>query len=82
MIRFSAYATVAHLALNVTVLALLLVAATPTMPCTPEGRLRCPKLVVALPTWVGLSAVILIIQSRESPDHLIGSEYVTLTTRI
>lgn len=62
VIRFSAYATVAHLTLNVIVLALLLVAAASTMPCPPEGRLRCPKLVTALPTWVGLSAVILVIQ--------------------
>lgn len=62
VIRFTAYATVAHLALNVTVLALLLVAAASTMPCPPERRLRCPKLVTALPTWIGLSAVILVIQ--------------------
>lgn len=62
VIRFSAYATVAHLFLNVIVLAVLLVAASSTMPCPPEGRMPCPKLVTALPTWIGLAAVILAIQ--------------------
>ncbi|KAF9792091.1 hypothetical protein BJ322DRAFT_12140 [Thelephora terrestris] len=61
LIRFSAYGTVAHLALNVTVLAWLLTAVTSTVPCQ-AGDMRCSKLVAPKPTWVGLSAVILIVQ--------------------
>jgi len=61
LIRLSVYATVAHLAVNVVVLALLLTAVASTMPC-PTGRLRCPQLVAAKPVWVALSAVILIVQ--------------------
>jgi len=61
LIRFSAYATVAHLVFNVTVLALLLTAIPPPAPC-PPGDMRCPKLVAAKPTWVALSALILTVQ--------------------
>lgn len=61
MIRLSAYATVAHLVLNVIVLALLLNAVTSTGNCV-SGEPRCPQLVAARPTWIALSSLILIAQ--------------------
>lgn len=67
LIRLSAYATVAHLAVNVVVLALLLTAVKSATPC-PTGRLRCPKVIAAKPVWIALSALILIIQPCESGD--------------
>jgi hypothetical protein len=81
VIRLSGYATIAHLAVNVVVLASLLTAVTSVMPC-PTGRLRCPKLVTAKAVWIALSAIILIIQPCECDDWIDWECYAMLTTSL
>lgn len=66
LIRLSAYTTVAHLAVNVVVLASLLAVVTSVKPC-PNGRLECPRVVAGKSVWVAFSALILTIQPCESP---------------
>jgi len=61
LIRFSAYLTATHLAINMGVLACLVVIVAYIMPCG-TGRFPCPRLVVAKPAWYAFSGSILFAQ--------------------